>query len=83
MGLLCVGEARLILKSYFTFEPDFVADDLEELVKEGTVLVVVQDLLLGVLAVFDVDDAHFQLGLDEHLIQFEQLFGRVGQLAQY
>ena len=29
--------------------------------------VVVQDFFLAVLAFFDVDDAHLQLGLDEHL----------------
>jgi hypothetical protein len=50
-----------------TFQPHFVTDDLKELVKQGTVFVVVQDFLLGVLPVFDVDNAHFQLGFDEDL----------------
>lgn len=50
-----------------TFQPHFVADNLKELVKQGTVFVVVQDFLLRVLTVFDVNDAHFQLGFDEDL----------------
>lgn len=51
----------------YTFETDFVAYDLQKLIKEGTVFVVVQYLLLRVLAVFDVDDADLQLRLDKNL----------------
>jgi|LakMenEpi03Aug12_release.lakeMendotaPanAssembly.Ray.scaffolds.fasta_scaffold4450336_1 hypothetical protein len=57
----------MLADGWYTFQPHFVADNLKELVKQGTVFVVVQDFLLGVLAIFDVDDAHLQLGFDEDL----------------
>ena len=50
-----------------TFQSDLIADDLQKLVKEGAVLVVIQDLFFGVLALFDVDDAHLQLRFNENL----------------
>ena len=61
MGL---GRYLVLVES---FESNLVAEDLEKLVKEGRVLVVVQNLLLRVLALLDVNDAHFQFRLDEHL----------------
>lgn len=41
-----------------TFELDFLAEDGEEVVELLGVVVVGQDLLLGVLVFLDVDDAH-------------------------
>lgn len=57
----------MLADGWCTFQPHFVADNLKELVKQGTVFVVVQDFFFGVLAIFDVDDAHLQLGFDEDL----------------
>ena len=61
-----VGRGRYLVLVE-SFESNLVAEDLEKLVKEGRVLVVVQNLLLRVLALLDVNDAHFQLGFDEDL----------------
>lgn len=69
-----------------TFKTNFVANDLQKFVKERTVFVVIQNLLFGVLAVFDVDDAHFQLRFNEYLqstyTHFDLYFGRVDRLIE-
>jgi hypothetical protein len=50
-----------------TFESDAVAENLEKLIKERRVVIVVENLLLGVLALLHVYDTHFQFRLDENL----------------
>ena len=73
-------QAALVLVE--PLEPDPVPQDGQELVEVVAVLVVVQDLLLGVLPLLDVDDPDLELGLDEDLVQLEELLRSVGQLAQ-
>ena len=55
---------------------------LEELVEQWRLLVVVEYLLLGVLSLLDVNHADLELGLDEHLVELEQLLRCVGQLSE-
>ena len=52
-----------------TLQPNFVSENCQELVQVVAVLIVVQDLLLGVLTLLHIDDAHLQLRLDEHLVR--------------
>ena len=50
-----------------TFELDFVPQNCQKLVKALTVIIVVENLLLGVLSLLDVDYSHFELRLHKDL----------------
>lgn len=60
-----------------------IAEYLQELLEQEGIVIVVEYLLLGVLSLFNVNHAHLELALDKHLIQLQQLLGRVGQLTEY
>ena len=63
-------------------QPHFVPQNCEELGQIVAVVVIVQDLLLCVLALLHIDHANLQLGLDEHLVELQELLAGVRQLAE-